>query len=253
MGSPAPRSAKNRDATPIDGGYQYRAITEGPAIQRFWHRTKLLAIDALLPAASGDRVLDVGCGSGVVSAHLATSGARVTGIDGNPRAIDFATRRFAAGNLDFVQGQVDDALPTGERIDKIYCLEVIEHIYRHQAATMLDSFRRALAPAGGIFLTTPNYRSLWPLIEWAMDRSGRFPALKDEQHVERYTAGRLAALCAESGLRVERLTTVCLVSPWLAPLGRALAERTLDLEIRLPARIGSILVAVLRRGGPGGQ
>ena len=241
------QASKDQDFTAIDGGYQHRAINEGHAIQRFWHRAKLLAIRELLPPEPSDVILDLGCGSGVVSSYLAADGARVTGIDSNPRAIEFAAHTYGRDNLEFIEAQIDAPLPIEERVDKIYCLEVLEHVYRHQAARMLQISHRALAPNGWIFLATPNYRSLWPAIEWAMDRSGRFPVMAGHQHVEHYHGSKLATLCLESGFRVERLTTVCLLSPWLSPLSTRLAERTLGVELRLPLRLGPILVAIIRK------
>lgn len=55
------------DTIAIDGGYQYRALTEGYRVQRFWHYSKTLAIQEFLPPQSTDRIIDVGCGSGVIT------------------------------------------------------------------------------------------------------------------------------------------------------------------------------------------
>ncbi len=50
----------------------------------------LPAIDRLLTIAPGAEVLDIGCGNGVVSRHLARKGAQVTGIDVSAELIDYA-------------------------------------------------------------------------------------------------------------------------------------------------------------------
>jgi SAM-dependent methyltransferase len=47
----------------------------------------------LLTCQRGDSVLDVGCGTGYFSRRLAQAGFRVTGIDTDPRALDFAARK----------------------------------------------------------------------------------------------------------------------------------------------------------------
>ena len=47
----------------------------------------------LLTCQRGDSVLDVGCGTGYFSRRLAQAGLRVTGIDTDPRALDFAARK----------------------------------------------------------------------------------------------------------------------------------------------------------------
>jgi len=172
------------DTVKIGGDYQYKALTQGNSIQRFWHFNKHLSIMRYLPPNSQDTIIDVGCGSGVITSFLGESGASVLGVDGNSEAIQFASEKFSRPNVDFRLGLVDDEFESTQDFDKIYCLEVIEHIYRNQAKNMLNNFWRLLKPGGQVFLTTPNYRSLWPLIEWSMDKLGLAPPLAEHQHVE---------------------------------------------------------------------
>lgn len=235
------------DTVNVPGDYQARAITSGPSIQRFWHQAKLLSIKNLLPPVSGDYVLDVGCGSGVVSSFLGASGARVVGIDINPEAIAFAMEHYSLKNVSFSIAAVDAELPVEGGVDKIYCLEVIEHIYMEQTGAMLDEFWRKLRPGGKIFLTTPNYRSVWPLIEWAMDRSGLFPVMAGHQHVEHYNRRKLRAVCERHGFRITDMRTMCLLSPWLSPISRRLAAAALSVELHIPFLPGAILIAVLEK------
>ena len=51
------------------------------------------AMDRLLDVDSGDRILDIGCGNGNYSRHLAGLGARVTAIDGSAKMIERARKR----------------------------------------------------------------------------------------------------------------------------------------------------------------
>ncbi len=234
------------DRIAIEGAYQYNALKRGPAAQRFWHYAKLRSIDALLPPQPGDLVLDVGCGSGVVTSHLGTHGARAIGIDANPGAIEFARQQFASESVSFQLGLVDDHFSIESRVDKIYCLEVIEHIYRPQALSMLGGFRDALHPGGHVFLTTPNYRSMWPLIEWLMDRSGRFPEMAEAQHVEFYHGDMLRGLCQEAGFEVVSMRSMCTLSPWLAFASWSVGNHVLSLELDSSLLIGPVLVCVAR-------
>ncbi len=241
------KDRRTGDAIKIAGDYQYRALTEGFSVQRFWHLAKLLAIDALLPPAPGELVLDVGCGSGVVSSFLGTYGARVMGIDANPNAVAFADAAFASENVEFRCGPADEGVsPYGRgRVDRIYCLELIEHIHMDQAERMLRLFRESLKPGGSVFLTTPNYHSPWPAVEWIMDHSGLFPVMAEQQHVEFYHPRKLRSLCLRSGFTVRALTTLNLLSPWTAPLGRKLARKVFDMEMRRRSSFGPVLTAVL--------
>jgi len=247
------RQRRVGDTVAIPGDYQHRALTEGPAVQRFWHLAKQLAIARLLPPARGDHVLDIGCGSGVISDFLARAGADVLAVDGSGEAIAFARERFGAPNLEFRQGLVDESFTVERPVDKVYCLELIEHIYRPQARALLDHARAVMRPGARIFLTTPNYRSAWPVIEWAMDRARLAPELGGAQHVEHYHPAKLRALCEESGFAVETMATKCGAAPWVAPLSWKLAERLQQAELGSRLPLGSVLVVVARAGERGGS
>ncbi len=241
------------DAVAIGGDYQYRALTQGPAVQRFWHYCRQLSIRQFLPPKPGDDVLDVGCGSGTVSSFLGTFGARVVGLDGNPAAIAFARQKFQAPNVTFEQALVDDAFGVPASVDKIYCMEVIEHIYASQGEAMLRSFHDLLRPTGRVLLSTPNYHSAWPVIEWTLDKLHLTPRMQGDQHVELYHAGKLKQIAERSGFRVERMWTCCLFAPWVAPLSWRLAERVHHLETSKPHRLGSILLCILARADSSGD
>lgn len=235
------------DAIAIDGAYQYKALTEGHPIQRFWHEAKQLVIDRFLPPEPGDYVLDVGCGSGVIADHLARRGAQVLAVDGNASAIDFASRQFPSERIRFVQGLVDEAFDLDRPADKIYCLEVIEHVYPAQVLAMLTAFHGLLKPGGSAFLTTPNYASLWPVIEFACDKLQKTAAMRGDQHVTHFTPRRLKQTCREAGFEVQRLGSFCFAAPWAAPLGAGLARRLHRIEVALPVRLGALLFVLLRK------
>lgn len=60
----------------------------------------ILLIESL-DVSPGERVLEVGCGSGVVSIHCAVNGCVVTAVDINPRAVDLARANAEANGLSF--------------------------------------------------------------------------------------------------------------------------------------------------------
>jgi 2-polyprenyl-3-methyl-5-hydroxy-6-metoxy-1,4-benzoquinol methylase len=234
------------DTVAIPGDYQFQALHCGPAVQRFWHDTKLWLVDRYLQPTSTDRVLDVGCGSGVVAHAIAQAGAHeCVGLDGSEAAIAFASRQFRRPNLRFVQGLVDEiAWPDGS-FDAACCMELIEHIHPGQALDLLSRLRRIIRPGGRLLVTTPNARSAWPVIEWLLDRSGRVPRLAGEQHVALYTHRRLAQLAAESGWSLTTRATCCTLAPWTAALSTRAARALREIEAPLP--FGTLLVACLTR------
>lgn len=244
-GTAAPPRRRVGDTVAIGGDYQYRALTQGPRPQRFWHETKLWLARRHLRPGPGMRVLDVGCGSGVVAAALAAARAEVVGVDGNPDAVAFAADRFRRPNLAYRLGLVDELDLEPGSFDAVVCLELIEHLYPEQGRGLLETLRRLTRPGGRLLVTTPNYRSLWPALEWALDRSGRVPRLEGEQHVAKYTHGRLDRAARAAGWRTTRRETCCTLAPWLAALSRPAARAVRRAEARLP--FGTLLVHLLER------
>jgi len=238
------------DTTKIPGDYQYHALTQGNAVQRFWHHSKQLAIRRFLPPAEGDHILDVGCGSGVVASFLGQSGATVLAIDGNEDAIAFATRQFSRPNVNFKLGLIEDLAGLDQRpFDKIYCLELIEHIYLNQTRELFKQFGALLKPGGEVLVTTPNYHSLWPMIEWILDTAKLAPQMSEHQHVEFFYASKLEKLGVEAGFEIKRSSSMCFVAPWLAPLSWRLAEKVDGFESKFPFHPGSVLIGVFSKAG----
>ncbi len=220
------------DAIQISGDYQARALKSDRAAQRFWHEAKFRLIERVAMPAKHERVLDAGCGSGTISYFLSGHAGEVVAIDSNPSAISYATDTLKAPNLQFRLGQFHE-LKDGRPFDRIYCIEVIEHLYEHQVAEVLSLFYELTNPGGQLFLTTPNYRSAWPLIEWLLDRWSLVAKLDEVQHVTHFTRGKLAAICAQAEWKVRRIGTFNGLAPFIAPISRRLALEVEDIEFFL--------------------
>lgn len=103
---------------------------------------------------SNRSVLDVGCGGGVLSEGLAKAGAKVTGLDAEPGAIETARAHAAAQQLDiqYVCEPIEQFKTTP--FDVVTCLEMLEHVANPVAIIAAAAAR--LKPGGYLFLSTLN-------------------------------------------------------------------------------------------------
>ena len=89
----------------------------GAGWQRSMEHADLLA---LLPDASGRRVLDLGCGAGQLSRHLATTGAtEVIGVDVSERMLERARAEWAHPRVTYTRGAIEDLAYPRERFELI--------------------------------------------------------------------------------------------------------------------------------------
>lgn len=152
----------------------------------FWfvpRREMLLRhLDALF--AAGDRVVEIGAGTGALLSILAARGLRCVAVDQHP----------PRGGLDpAIEWHVADAralpLPSGS-CDGVLMLDLLEHVDDEAA---LAEARRVLRPGGKLLVAVPALPLLW--------------SYRDEAagHLRRYTRATLRRVLAAAGFRVTRL------------------------------------------------
>lgn len=108
----------------------------------------------LLPA--GGRALDLGCGPGRNTLHLASLGFDVTAVDLSPTAIAWAeerTREAGAENVMFVCGDAFTATALDGPYDLVYDSGCFHHLPPHRRVSYLALLDRVLAPGGHFALT----------------------------------------------------------------------------------------------------
>ena len=105
----------------------------------------------------GARVLDLGCGGGILSEALAGEGAVVTAIDLSSEQIDVARlHALESGKaIDYRQTSSRDLIESHrESFDAIACMEMLEHV--PDPAAILADCAALLKPGGKLFLSTIN-------------------------------------------------------------------------------------------------
>lgn len=103
---------------------------------------------------SGLRVLDVGCGGGILSEALAERGASVLGIDLAESALQAAEEHCAGQAVEYRLESSRETAARGEVFDVVTCMEMLEHVA--DPAAVLRDIHALLKPGGWAFFSTIN-------------------------------------------------------------------------------------------------
>lgn len=124
------------------------------------HQINPLRLDWIdrLAGLQGKRVLDVGCGGGILSDSMARRGADVLGIDLASRALKVAQlHALEAGtpNIDYREVAVETlAAEQPGSFDVVTCMEMMEHV--PDPSSVVEACTRLLKPGGWVFFSTIN-------------------------------------------------------------------------------------------------
>ncbi len=129
-----------------------RAVAEGMPEKVYRHVMKRAALIEQWIGPK-DRVLDVGCGEGLVTALLARRAAAIVGIDYSKEAVLDARRRYPA--IEFICGNSTHLPFPNESFTKVTMSDVAEHLMPAQFVRSLREIHRVLRADGVLVLATP--------------------------------------------------------------------------------------------------
>jgi 2-polyprenyl-6-hydroxyphenyl methylase/3-demethylubiquinone-9 3-methyltransferase len=117
---------------------------------------RLNYIDSLA-SLSGKRVLDVGCGGGILSESMYFKGADVTGIDLGEKALNVAKlhQLESGAKVSYILTSVEQlALEQPASFDIVTCMEMLEHV--PDPASIVAACAKLVKPGGAVFFSTIN-------------------------------------------------------------------------------------------------
>ena len=155
------------------GAYHWEQISKHPVKRNSFVLARYLNVVHLLENTLGTlenkRILDVGCGDGVLTYFLAKKGAITAGIDLSEIAIEFAKSKLKKFNIDFKVGSAYTLPYNDNSFDAVVSSDVIEHL--EDVNSYLLELKRVTKKGGGIIISTPIRYTAIPLdnehvVEW---------------------------------------------------------------------------------------
>lgn len=161
--------------------------------KHWWFLSKkkivLSMIRKYLPEEKDLKILDIGCGSGLMLNALEKIG-KVYGLDSSQKAINFSSQNF---NGIIKKGFLPHDIPyANETFDIITVLDVLEHIEDDQ--TSLNKMKDLLTNEGILIITVPANMHLWSHHDYI------------HHHFRRYTKDDLYKKIILSGLKIQKIS-----------------------------------------------
>jgi SAM-dependent methyltransferase len=149
------------------------------------------------------RVLDVGCGDGMLAGRLRTMGHTVVGVD--------RLKRDGVGDrVDrFIEADLERALPNevGDGFDAVVAIDVLGHV--REPEELLRECARRLRPGGTLLVSVPNFGHWYPRARVA---TGKFDydqrGILDRDHLRFFTRKGALRTFAAAGVKVSRTTSI---------------------------------------------
>lgn len=168
---------------------------------------RLQFVKEIAPALPNQKMIDIGCGGGLLSEALAQAGALVTGIDKSDALIEIA-QQHATQNALNITYLIEDAETLAKKqtgyFDIVCCMELLEHV--PDPTSLIDACSDLVKPDGWVFFSTIN-RNLTAYLTAIIGAEHIMKLLPKNTHqYEKFIRpSELAAAARQAGLNLQKL------------------------------------------------
>jgi ubiquinone/menaquinone biosynthesis C-methylase UbiE len=214
------------DYEEIEPGY-YDNVFNKNTVQGLWHKIKFSKVECIIGKTSYH--LDIGCGPGTFLGNYLKNSRRI-GVDLALNQIKYAKEKYNSRNKKIQFRAVkNNKLPFKDNnFSSISLIEIIEHLNDDEIKLTIKECLRCLMPGGKLVLTTPNYFSLWPLLEFFLNLIS--PISYKNQHISKFNISKMKMWCAESKLYIDNIGTFIYFAPFFNVISKKFARKLNDIE-----------------------
>ena len=214
------------DYESIEPGYYDEIFHRGRGVRSAWHRLKFAHVAAAMPLGF-EHHLDIGCGPGTFIGTLPGTGASL-GVDIAEAQVDYANEHYASKAHKFEWVQSDNLPFDDDTFDVVTIIELIEHLEMKGVERLLRESLRVLRPGGVFLATTPNYGSLWPVLEQIVNRASDVSYV--EQHINLFRKAKLRNTLQRAGFNRVVASTFQGIAPFAATFHSRFAAAIQTIE-----------------------
>ncbi|MEI6123251.1 MAG: methyltransferase domain-containing protein [Bacteroidota bacterium] len=236
-------------------GFYDRITQKRKGMRSFWHNQKFKrVIDSIEKPLQS--ILDIGCFSGTFLSLIPPQLiSQQTGVDILQQQIEFANTTYGAPFRKFycIKNLKEVEFLPNQSFNFVTIIEVVEHLTPSEISDLIQLAYTKLRTGGRLVITTPNYRSLWPLQEFVLNKIS--DVKYQEQHITHFhyfnIRKKLSYLVNNfhSMFRINYVTTTHAFTPYIAMFSYTLAEK---IASAIPHRkwafpLGSLLLVELTK------
>jgi 2-polyprenyl-3-methyl-5-hydroxy-6-metoxy-1,4-benzoquinol methylase len=160
------------------------------------HRYNIILNELSKIEKRGKKLLDIGCGEGVLLEYAQKQGFDVMGVECSKKAVDYISKK----GFDAVCLDIEDGLPFKEEFDIAIATELIEHLYDFYK--FLANVNKCLRKGGLLFLSTPNSSSILYRTYCVF---GKTPTeVQNPTHIRFFSFSYLLKICSDQGFKLEK-------------------------------------------------
>ncbi len=224
-----PNEISDLDEYSAEDPYSVSGNLDGPFHAQRVHLTIDLLAHAIGREARSQKILDVACGEGHITAAIlrAFPTARILAFDGSLSAIRSASQAY--DGISFAVANAYDPPYPPDYFDCVVCNNIWEHV--PDPLRLLDRIAKSLKMNGHLLVSTPSRYNLNNLLRVLI---GKRVALGSPHHVTEYSVGQIQEQLRYAGFELERVA------------GKLLRPEKLTVKAHIKYGIGVLLNGLLR-------